>query len=50
MRSLGVLLWYSGISGVLGELGHRFDPWPGTENWGSSTATHAVWVAAMAQT
>ena len=24
------LLWCSGISSVLGELGHRFDPWPDT--------------------
>ena len=24
------LLWHNGISGILGALGHRFDPWPGT--------------------
>ena len=27
---MAFLLWHNGIGGVLGELEHRFGPWPGT--------------------
>ena len=33
------LLWCKGIGAVLGALGHRFDPWPGTVGWVSGIAT-----------
>ena len=32
------LLWCYRISGILGALGHRFDPWPSTVGKGSGIA------------
>ena len=35
---LEFLLWCSGIDGILGAVGHRFDPWPSTVGYISTVA------------
>ena len=36
------MLWHNGIGGVLGTVGHRFDPWPGTVGQRSGIAAAVV--------
>ena len=40
-RQLEFLLWSNRLDDVLGALGRRFDPWPGSVDYGSGIATVA---------